>query len=72
MNESEISYSLILELQYQKLVAEGKLQQAQAELEEAAARVAELEARVAELEAAPPEARPSNGVAQRTPVTETP
>lgn len=58
MNESEIAYSLILQLQYEKLVLEGRLSEAEArvnELEESVRtgdeKLAEAEARLRETEA---------------------
>lgn len=74
MNESEVTYSLILELQYQKLVTEGKLAEAQARLDEATATIDELRARIDELEGAPRPARSTgegNGVVRPAPVAET-
>ncbi len=46
MNESEIAYSLILRLQYEKLVLEGKLAEAEAKLEEAARLLSEADAEI--------------------------
>lgn len=58
MNEGEIAYTLILQLQYEKLVLEGKLTEAEARhavLEEtvrtANEKLAEAEARLREAEA---------------------
>lgn len=52
MNEAEIAYSLILRLQFDKLVLEGKLQEAEAKLAAAARELEESEKTLADAQAA--------------------
>ena len=52
MNEAEIAYSLILRLQFDKLVLEGKLQEAEAKLADAAKELEATEKQLAETQAA--------------------
>lgn len=68
MNEGEIAYSLILQLQYEKLVLEGRLSEAEAgraSLEEsvktAQDKLAEAEAKLREAEAKLAQAERGNG-----------
>jgi multidrug resistance efflux pump len=52
VNEAEIAYSLILRLQFDKLVLEGKLQEAEAKLAAAARELEESEKTLADAQAA--------------------
>ncbi len=51
MNEAEIAYSLILRLQFDKLVLEGKLQEAESKLADAARELEATEKRLADTQA---------------------
>ena len=68
MNEGEIAYSLILQLQYEKLVLEGRLTEAEGRLgsleesvKTAGDKLAEAEARLREAEARLKQAEPPAG-----------